>query len=139
MKSFNIRVYGVAINSLNQVLLSDEVRGGFSFTKFPGGGLEWGEGPKETLIRELKEELHFDAVIGDLIYVNDFFQVSAFNPSDQILSFYFRVLNANEIQISDIEKPLGNNEKFRWVDLKDLKVNDLTFPIDKKIVSLISV
>jgi 8-oxo-dGTP diphosphatase len=132
-------VYGVAINSLNQVLLSDEVRGGFSFTKFPGGGLEWGEGPKETLIRELKEELHFDAVIGDLIYVNDFFQVSAFNPSDQILSFYFRVLNANEIQISDIEKPLGNNEKFRWVDLKDLKVNDLTFPIDKKIVSLISV
>lgn len=132
-------MYGVAINSLNQVLLSDEVRGGFSFTKFPGGGLEWGEGPKETLIRELKEELHFDAVIGDLIYVNDFFQVSAFNPSDQILSFYFRVLNANEIQISDIEKPLGNNEKFRWVDLKDLKVNDLTFPIDKKIVSLISV
>jgi 8-oxo-dGTP diphosphatase len=132
-------VYGVAINSLNQVLLSDEVRGGFSFTKFPGGGLEWGEGPKETLIRELKEELHFDAVIGDLIYVNDFFQVSAFNPSDHILSFYFRVLNANEIQISDIEKPLGNNEKFRWVDLKDLKVNDLTFPIDKKIVSLISV
>ena len=74
MKSFNVRVYGLLINSNNELLLSDERRGGFSFTKFPGGGLEFGEGVVEALIREFSEELAIDVSVGDLFYVNDFFQ-----------------------------------------------------------------
>ena len=56
--NFNLRVYGLLINELNQVLISDENRNGFAFTKFPGGGMEFGEGFKETLIREFQEELN---------------------------------------------------------------------------------
>ena len=45
---FNIRVYGILINDKKQVLVSDEfIRGGY-YTKFPGGGLELGEG-RETV------------------------------------------------------------------------------------------
>ena len=57
--------------------------------KFPGGGHEFGEGLKETLIREFKEELSLEVEVGDLFYVNDFAQISAFHENHQLISFYF--------------------------------------------------
>ena len=52
-KRFNIRVYGILINDQDQLLVSDEVIKGIKFTKFPGGGLEWGEGTMATKTYEL--------------------------------------------------------------------------------------
>ena len=57
MPQFNIRVYGILINEQNQVLVSDELIRGNYYTKFPGGGLEFGEGTRDCLVREFKEEL----------------------------------------------------------------------------------
>jgi 8-oxo-dGTP diphosphatase len=43
---FTIRVYGILLNTNKQVLVSDEhIRGNY-YTKFPGGGLELGEGTR---------------------------------------------------------------------------------------------
>ena len=42
-----LRVYGILINEAKQVLVSDEFIRGNYFTKFPGGGLEFGE-PRRT-------------------------------------------------------------------------------------------
>ncbi|NBQ56567.1 MAG: NUDIX domain-containing protein [Verrucomicrobia bacterium] len=61
MNSFTIRVYGLLLNKNNEVLISDEHRDGLSFTKFPGGGLEFGEGIGSALIREYREEMEFEA------------------------------------------------------------------------------
>jgi ADP-ribose pyrophosphatase YjhB (NUDIX family) len=72
MLPFNIRVYGLLVNDLGQVLVSDECRNGYSFTKFPGGGLEFGEGFKEALKREFIEELNLSVDVGNLFYFNDF-------------------------------------------------------------------
>ena len=58
--SFNIRVYGVLINQQNQVLVSDEYIRGSYYTKFPGGGLELGEGTRDCLKREFKEEMDLE-------------------------------------------------------------------------------
>ena len=52
MNLFNIRVYGILINDKKQVLVSDEFIRGSYYTKFPGGGLEYGEGLIEALKRE---------------------------------------------------------------------------------------
>lgn len=134
MKQYNLRTYALIINDRNQILLSDEFRFGKAFTKFPGGGLEWGEGLKDGLKREIQEEIGLDAEIGDLFYVNDFFQESAFRSTDQLISFYFKVSRIawEEIPISIHSVPLDvEGEKFRWIDINALNPDILTFPIDK--------
>src|SRR3989337_3599557 len=89
MLRFNVRVYGLLITEEKQVLVSDErIRGGL-YTKFPGGGLEYGEGTRDCLKREFMEEMNLSVEVGDHIYTTDFFQVSAFNPSHQIISIYY--------------------------------------------------
>ena len=85
---FNIRVYGILITEENKVLVSDEFIRGNYLTKLPGGGLEFGEGTRDCLVREFKEETGLDVTIGDHIYTTDFYQPSAFRVGDQILSIY---------------------------------------------------
>src|SRR5438309_7556461 len=96
---FNIRVYGVLINDQNQVLVSDEFIRGKYYTKFPGGGLEFGEGTRDCLKREFLEEMQLNVKVTDHIYTTDFFQMSAFNPEHQIISVYYRVEALEEIHV----------------------------------------
>ena len=135
---FNIRVYGILINDNNEVLLSDENRFGRKFTKFPGGGLEQGEGLIDCVKREYMEELQLNVEVGDLFYLTDFFQESAFNENDQIISVYYRVSSSDTSKIEVVENRFdfdsGKQEVHRWVSLNDLRENDVTFPIDKKVV-----
>lgn len=140
MKRFNLRVYAIIINDNDEVLLSDERRFGNAFTKFPGGGLEWGEGLTECLEREIEEELGIDVTIGELFYVNDFFQQSAFRKDDQLLSFYYRVYahDYSDVPVSDHSVPLmEDGEKFRWFPIQELSEEVLTFPVDKLILNLL--
>lgn len=136
--AFNIRVYGLLVNKKNDLLLSDERRFGKQFTKLPGGGLEQGEGMKECLIREFKEELNIDIQVGELFYLTDFYQQSAFHKDDQIISVYYWVLFDNWKSIPTRETPfdfIGDEiEAHRWKSIPELKINDVTFPIDKKVV-----
>lgn len=141
MKRFNLRVYAIIINNNDEVLLSDERRFGNAFTKFPGGGLEWGEGLTECLEREIEEELGIDVKIGELFYVNDFFQQSAFRKDDQLLSFYYRVYanDYSDVPVSDHSVPLmEDGERFRWFSIKELREEVLTFPVDRCVAKLIS-
>src|SRR6478736_6455356 len=86
---FTIRVYGILKYEHNRILLSDEFIRGDYFTKFPGGGMELGEGTRDCLKREFKEETGLDVTVGDHIYTTDYFQQSAFNNKDQIVSIYY--------------------------------------------------
>lgn len=140
MGHFNIRVYGIILNDQDEVLLSDERRNGFSFTKFPGGGLEWGEGTVDCLKREIQEELGLNAVPGELFYVNDFFQRSKFHKDSQLISFYYLVeeIDLKSIPATAHEYPLTEEgEKFRWVKRNQLQKDELTFPVDKVVAELL--
>lgn len=147
MARFNIRVYGVLMDKQQRILLSDEyIRGGF-FTKFPGGGLEFGEGTRDCLKREFKEETGLDVEIGQHIYTTDFFQVSAFNNNDQIISIYYWVHgDASQLETKtdrfdfiphQISDPEGEAEVFRWISLKELNESMMDLPIDKVVVKMI--
>jgi 8-oxo-dGTP diphosphatase len=134
MFPFNIRVYGILINDFREVLLSDETRNGYAFTKFPGGGLEFGEGFKDALIREFKEELNLEITVGELFYFNDFHQLSMFDSKHQLHSFYYHV-NTTYWRLIDTDVqsiPLDSNkESYRWVAIDQLMPETVTFPIDK--------
>lgn len=140
--AFNIRVYGILVNQNDEVLLSDERRYNRQFTKFPGGGLEYGEGTKDCLKREFLEELKIHVEIGELVYLTDFFQQSAFNSDDQIISIYYFV-STKEIQKIPVSKTsfdFGNDsetESFRWKKLSEITATDVTFPIDQLVVGII--
>ena len=143
----NIRIYGVLLHQ-NQILVSDELIRGNYFTKFPGGGLEIGEGTRDCLKREFKEETNLDVTIGDHIYTTDFFQQSAFNENHQIISIYYFV-NTDQIaslKTSTIPFDFTENQKadktiqsesFRFVDWHDLHEDIVSLPIDKIVVNLL--
>ncbi len=134
---FNIRVYGLLINEINQILVVHEQINDFKFTKFPGGGLEFGEGISDCIIREFREETGLDIQGLTHFYTTDFFQTSAFKPNDQIISIYYKVYTSNDwrnVKLDDQKINEGNRTeylRFEWVDIKKLTPDMLTFPIDK--------
>jgi len=147
MPLFNVRVYGFLMDAQNRLLVSDEFIRGNYFTKLPGGGLEIGEGTRECLVREYMEEAGLEVTIGDHIYTTDFFQISAFNNKDQIISIYYHVhcKNTNGIKTSEKlfdftpEQTADNQreaESFRWVNFEDIKEDTMSLPIDKVAIQI---
>ena len=147
---FNIRVYGVLINEKKQVLVSDEFIRGNYYTKFPGGGLELGEGTRDCLKREFKEEMNLDVQIEDHIYTTDYFQMSAFNPEHQIISIYYFVkalepitapLRNKEFDFDEDQMKIYNEmseiETFRFIEWNNFSEESVTLPIDKIVASMI--
>lgn len=133
MKRFNIRVYGVCVNEYNEVLVSDESYRELSFTKFPGGGLEWGEGTKDCLQREFMEEFNLEIEVGELFYLTDFFQVSAFSANDQVISIYYQFAFKTPFEGA---ATLGDKgEQLRWISLDQLTESTFKFPIDQLVAT----
>ena len=147
---FNIRVYGILINEQKQILVSDEFIRGNYYTKFPGGGLEIGEGTRDCLKREFKEEMNLEVEIGDHIYTTDFYQKSAFNPEHQIISIYYyakalepitapirlKEFDFDEAQLRVYEKE-NEIETFRFIDWDLFTSDNVTLPIDKFVVNML--
>lgn len=135
---FNVRVYGLLITDTKEILISDEKTLNVSFTKFPGGGLEYGEGLIDALKREFMEECQLEIDIVRHIYTTDFYEKSSFNDS-QIISIYYQVQAKSPI-LFDIktspfdfskEKQQEKMEVFRFMPIDGLQEEDLTFKTDK--------
>ena len=147
---FNIRVYGILINELKQVLVSDEFIRGKYYTKFCGGGLEKGEGTIDCLKREFMEEMNLKVEVISHLYTTDFYQQSAFNPDQQIISIYYYVHALEAIKVPlrttsfDFDEAqlkvyleTGETETFRFVDWNDFSAEAVTLPIDKIVAEMV--
>ena len=139
INKFNIRVYGILINEKDQILVTDELIKGNHITKLPGGGLEFGEGTIDCIIREFMEETNNKIEVVDHFYTTDYFQVSAYDKTHQIISIYYLVKPVSDFKITTTEKVFDFNGKgeyqqtFRWIDLKSISENNFTLAIDKVI------
>lgn len=134
---FNVRVYGLLINENNELLISDEEEYGTQFSKFPGGGLEYGEGLRDALKREYMEECFVEVDVLEHIHTTDFYEPSYFNDS-QIISVYYRVINKTPFNLVfkkiafDFDKLEGEIfQSFRWIKLSEIQPEDLTFKTDR--------
>ncbi len=142
MSVFNIRVYALFINESNQVLVTDEFRFGNEMTKFPGGGLIWGEGTIDCVKRECGEELGCDIEVIKHFYTTEVFQAAAFHDNQQLLSIYYQVKNLTPFNAPilsnkiEVEKKEGA-QNFRWVAIEKLDIKEFTFPIDKIVAHLL--
>jgi 8-oxo-dGTP diphosphatase len=146
----NIRVYGILLGEDRKVLVSDEfIRGGY-YTKFPGGGLEFGEGTRDCLKREFKEEMDLDVSIGEHIYTTDFFQLSAFQPGQQIISIYYFAEALEPIRAPlrtipfdfderelNMYKERGETETFRFIAWDEFSEESVHLPIDKVVAKML--
>ncbi|MBN2614019.1 MAG: NUDIX domain-containing protein [Bacteroidales bacterium] len=143
IKHFNIRVYGLVISNHNEVLLTDEFQLGRTMTKFPGGGLQFGEGTVECIKREAIEEFGQAVEVMEHFYTTDFFQKALFYEDQQLISIYYMVRFIEPIAFRISEKPFdfekfeNGNQSFRWKKICELTPDDLSFPIDKHVVSLL--
>lgn len=139
----NVRVYFFLLDDASShVLVSDEIIQKEWYTKFPGGGLEFGEGTLDAAMREAMEELGQAIEVTDHLYTTDFFIQSAFRESDQIMSIYYltklkepqRFSSANsKFDFLQFEK---NEERFRWVEIGQLANEEFQFPTDRKAVDV---
>jgi 8-oxo-dGTP diphosphatase len=147
---FTIRVYGILLGNNKQVLVSDEFIRGNYYTKFPGGGLELGEGTRECLKREFKEEMDLEVKVTEHLYTTDFFQMSAFNPADQIISIYYfaealepirtplrtKTFDFDDRQM-EVYKATGETETFRFIAWDEFSEKSVTLPIDKVVAGIL--
>ena len=144
---FNVRVYMLLYDeSFTRLMLSDEIVKGEYYTKFPGGGLEYGEGILECLHREAKEELGQEVDVLNQFYTSEIFQTSKFAPEDQLVCVYYQCCLAKNEQgqrlpvfrlstqkFGFVEKR-EREESFRWQEIDSLQEEDVSFDLDRKVV-----
>lgn len=135
--NFTIRIYGIYIKDGN-VLLSRENYNGVDMLKFPGGGLEFGEGSIDCLKREMKEEFDLQVEVLSHFYTTDFFVSSVFHKDTQVMSIYYlmNILDA-EIPIGKVFKEERGEQFLLWRSIDGLDAESLTFPIDQKVCRLL--
>lgn len=128
-----IRVYVLIIEN-NKILLTRQWDG-YSLI---GDGVEKGEGFKEALIRETKEETGLD-IIPNKIFYNTFrfFQKKENTRPVQAFQFYFTHKNIhgeiNNNNITENEKSYTNGSA-EWIDLNNIENIIFRHSVDLKII-----
>ena len=139
-KHFNVRVYGLVRNELGQLLVTDEFCQNRFMTKFPGGGLEHGEGLIDGLKREFLEECGEEIEILQHFYTTDFYVKSMFRDGGQLISVYYECRFKQMPSFQPIQmayegmQEINESVSFRWVSLNELEPEHLTWPIDRHVV-----
>ncbi|MXV39179.1 NUDIX domain-containing protein [Flavobacteriaceae bacterium Ap0902] len=124
---FNVRVYALWIHDGKLLILKEPYVDEILY-KFPGGGVEYGEGLIEALQRELKEELNLELQKAEHFYTQETFVRSKFRSNEQILTIYYTIQVKNPLEIEIRETRI---EKLIWKPLDKLTVEDVNLPVDK--------
>ena len=143
IKHFNLRVYALIIKNDRQILLSDEYVLDRKMTKFPGGGMHFGEGPTDCIKREALEEFGQEIEINGHFYTTHFFQRALFYSDHQLISIYYRAQFKEQPRFRISEKPfdfpamMNGSQSFRWAEISTLPETELSFPVDRFVLKLL--
>ena len=144
----------VLLNKKNEALLqlrdNKEGLSASGLLVFPGGHRDNEENLIECAKREFLEEMNLNVEVGKHLYTTDYFQLSSFNSSHQIISIYYFVnalekitapLRTKPFDFDDEQLKIYEQQKeivtFRFIDVDKLTTEDVSLPIDKLIVQLL--
>lgn len=144
LRGLTLRVYGIYRDAKNNILLTDEYRLGQRMTKFPGGGLQLGEGIEDCLVRECREEMGADIMILGHFYTTGFFQDTWLLPDPhQLISIYYLIDIPDPYPFRftaipfDYGLDVEGAQCFRLCPLAELEEEQLTFPIDRFVLRML--
>lgn len=114
-KNFHVGVKAVIVNNGKALVLRGVLSDGEMGHDLPGGRINEGEGIKEALTRELKEELGLDNfIVNDLLLA---IEKKNYNKNGSSLIYLFYKVDA---EISEVR--LSNEHaEHRWILRKDLE------------------
>ncbi len=121
----NVRIYACAVKDRSVLVLHEEYAGQH-LMKFPGGGLEYGEGVLDCLHREFEEELNAKIRIIEHLYTQENFEVSRFRENEQLLTIYYIVEIVDETDFLILDPCI---EKVEWLPIDSENIFPL--PIDR--------
>ncbi len=128
--AFNIRVYVLAYHEDHLLVLKEPFMNQMIY-KFPGGGLEFGEGIMDCLKREFKEELNLEINEIEHFYTQEDFIECQIKPDKQLVLIYYKakIKNIKSLQILDT-----SIQEIKWIKQQELDPNLFSLTVDKIVV-----
>ena len=132
MKQFkHLGAYGLIIKD-NKIVLIKKVGGPYNGKlDLPGGTIEWGETPEQTLIRELNEEVGIDVIKYELFDANSI--IFEWIHKEELerghhLGVFYKVLDYNNDLLEDIKIDEQNDDSLgaKFYEIDKLKKSELS-------------
>ena len=133
MIKFNARCYALIRSNQNRVLVMMERWQGVDLNKFPGGGLELGEGLLECIYREIGEEFQKSEHLNySHLYTPTNCFASRFKPNEQLLLNYFSSKELANEELWTLIPGDKNLLGMKWLELKSENASWFTLQSDRE-------
>lgn len=132
MKQFkHLGAYGLIIKD-GKIVLIKKVGGPYNGKlDLPGGTIEWGETPEQTLIRELNEEVGIDVIKYELFDANSI--IFEWIHKEELerghhLGIFYKVLDYNNELLEDVKIDEKNDDSLgaKFYEIDKLKKSELS-------------
>lgn len=122
--NFIIRCRGIILNGDKLLVVKHSQKD--DYYALPGGHLEFGEDIRVCMIREIKEELGIEPILGNLLYVHNYKEGRDESDSIHSVEFFFEIKNGKDYANCEKLSRSHSHElaEIRWVDI-DENVNIL--------------